>query len=112
MKTHHAPWFIAALVALAALALVIPGSPLYLPNVWVGELDYDGHSMNYWVKALDSPDDNVRVRAVHGLGALGPEAGAAVPTLARIMLEGSTREERIEAALALSKMAPASRTAV
>jgi HEAT repeat protein len=113
MKMRRALWIATGLALLAALALLIPKSPVYLPTFfgWNQNL-YEGHPVSYWIKALDTPDDEARVHAIHGLGALGPEAGEAVPALAKIMLESSSRVERLEAALALSKMVPASRTAV
>jgi HEAT repeat protein len=104
---------LAALLVLAALALLLPGSPAYLPNFYGYDGGfYDGHSTRSWIKALNNPNVNVRYRAIRALGAIGPEAGEAVPALATILVESPSRGLRIEASLALTKMAPASRAAL
>jgi HEAT repeat protein len=96
----------------AAAVLLVPGTRVYLPDLlgWGGYAD--GHSTRYWNNALTNPSAGVRCRAVHALGVIGPEAGAAVPALADILLHDPQRACRIEAAMALRKMRPASRTAV
>src|SRR5436305_1937543 len=53
-----------------------------------------------------------RHRAIFALGAIGPEAGEAVPALSAILVEDPDPRNRNRAALALSKMHPASRAAV
>jgi HEAT repeat protein len=113
MKKRRALWGAVALAALAAAAPLVPGSPAYLPDFFGGDgRFYNGHPTRYWVRALDSPVSDVRYRAIHSLGAIGPEAGEAVPALAALLVGSPSRGTRIEAALALSKMAPASRAAV
>jgi HEAT repeat protein len=109
----------AVLVLLTVAALVISPSRHFLLDQWDAILTlftsqerYNGYSARHWTSALDSPNDDVRLEAIHGLGALGPEAGAAVPALSKILVESPADYERIEAAMALSKMVPASRTAV
>jgi HEAT repeat protein len=57
---------------------------------------------------LSNPDGEARGKAVYALGAMGPQAGEAVPDLARILSEDPDGNMRNQAALALSKMAPAS----
>jgi HEAT repeat protein len=106
-------WTVIALAVLAALALLVPGSPAFLTYLIYPEgTSYEGHGTHYWIRALRSPDDEARIKAGHALGAMGPEAGAAVPELARVMLEDSSFGARVEASLALTKMAPATATAV
>ncbi len=102
----------AAAVVLPAVVVLVPGSPLYLPHFFGSAVEYEGHSIPYWTKALHSPDSAARRQAAHALGGLGAKAGEAVPALAPLLLEDPDREVRIEAALALSKMTPASRAAV
>ncbi len=94
---------------LALIGLLIPGSPAYLPTLLVRYSHYqDGHSLGYWVRALNGPDAEVRLRAIHALGAIGSDAGEAVPILARLLTADQDDRIREEAALALGKIAPAS----
>jgi HEAT repeat protein len=102
---------------LAALVLpfllLVPGSPLYLPTLLGGGGgQHSGHSTQHWIKSLNSSEPEVRYQALFALGAIGTEAGAAVPALATILTEDADAEARHQAALALAKMVPASRTAV
>lgn len=115
MTKRRTLWLVAALVVLAALAVLIPGSPAHLPTLMGGGYFgqyHDGHSAGYWRDGLKSPDAEARRRAIFALGAIGPDAGEAVPALAVILREDPDAEARQQAALALSKMAPASRAAV
>lgn len=97
---------------LAGLGLVIPGSPAFLPSLLVHYSHYqDGHSLGYWVRALEQPAAAMRYRAIFNLGAIGTDAAEAVPALSRIMTEDLDREARHQAALALAKMAPAAAAA-
>jgi HEAT repeat protein len=102
----------AVVVLLAGASVLIPGSPVYLPSFFTYPGQYEGHSTRYWIKTLDNPDPEVRSRAVFALGAIGAEAGEAVPALAKILVEDPDREVRHQAAQALMKMEPASRGAV
>ncbi len=98
---------------LAGIGLLIPASPAYLPALLVHYSHYqDGHSLGYWLRALDRPDLAVRRRAVFDLGAIGPDAAEAVPALAAILTDDPDAELRHQAALALVKMSPASEAAV
>jgi HEAT repeat protein len=112
MKKRLLFWVPCLVVALAAAAVLIPDSPLYLTKLayWGGY--HDGHRTSYWMKELDSPDAEARCQAIHALGAIGSEAEEAVPALTQILQRDPERGPRIEAALALSKMRPASRSAV
>ncbi len=113
MTRRGASRLVAVVVAVAVITVLIPGTPVYLPNLVVREEGfYDGHSTGYWIKNLNSSDNEARYQAIYALGAIGPEAPEAVPALATIMLEDPDREARHQAAFALSKMDPASREAV
>jgi HEAT repeat protein len=112
MTKHRAVWLVMALAMLAAFAVLIPGSPVYLPKLLITNARYDDHTTNYWIEALDSPDREHRKHAIRALGAIGAQAGEAVPALARILREDPDAEARSEAGFSLMKMAPASRTAV
>jgi hypothetical protein len=103
---------VAAVLLLLGLAVLIPGTPAYLPRLLTAGASYQGHSAGYWTEALDSPDGAARRKAVFALGAIGPDAGEAVPALAAILTDDAERETRSEAALALAKKSPASRPAV
>jgi HEAT repeat protein len=98
-------------VALTAAALLVPSSPLYLPNFFTRE-GFQGHSANHWIETLKRSEGDDRLEAIHAVGALGADAGDAVPVLAEILREDPDRAARSQAAFALSKMAPASRGAV
>ena len=100
-----------ALLLLAAAAVLIPGSPVYLSKL-LNHPQHDGHSTRYWLRAVDSSDPELRHHALYCLGAIGTDAGEAVPKLAQVMREDADPSARSDAALALSKMAPASRVAV
>jgi HEAT repeat protein len=112
MTRRRALWLVITVVALPAFAVLIPGSPAYLPKFFAAGGSYDGHTTRYWVKALDDRDATVRHQAIFALGQIGNEAGEAVPALAAILLEDPDPNTRREAALALSKMGLAARTAV
>ncbi|GEM_PF-3377983 len=112
MTGNRVFWLAAVVVALGALALVIPASPVYLPHFLNSGPRFDDRSLSQWLRALHSDDEKARQRAIFAMGAMGAEAGAAVPTLAKLLVEDANREIRNEAALALSKMDPASAAAV
>lgn len=99
--------------SLAGIGLFVPASPAYLPSLLVHYSHYqDGHSLGYWVRALDQPDAELRYRAILALGSIGPDAAEAVPALARILTEDADDKARHQAALALVKMAPATAAAM
>jgi HEAT repeat protein len=112
MTRHCALWLVIAAVALAGFAVLIPDSPVYLTKLYSVKDRYGGHSRRYWIENLDNPDARARQEAIFAVGACGAEAGEAVPALAALLLGDSDAAVRAEAALALSKMNPASRTAV
>lgn len=99
-------------LALAGILVLIPGTPIYLPNLVPSSGRYDGRSMHHWIKSLASGDAKVRQQAAHALGMIGPQLGEAVPELARVLRHDPQAAVRCEAALALSKMNPASGQAV
>jgi hypothetical protein len=114
MTRRRALWLVVTLLVLAALAVLTPASPAYLPDLvsqgYFG-VYHDGHSASYWTDELKSQDIEVRYHAINCLGAMGADAGEAVPALSAVMLEDPDREARSRAALALSKMGLASRPA-
>jgi HEAT repeat protein len=113
MTKRRVLWSLAGLLMLVALALLIPSSPAYAPKLVERYVhQHDGHGTGYWMDALDSPDAQARRKAVHSLGMIGTDAEEAVPALAAVMREDPDVTVRIEASLALFRMAPASRSAV
>ena len=113
MKRRRGLWLLAVPVVLAAVAMLLPGSPVSLLVLTGRDGRFeDGHTLPFWIKALDDPQASIRHRAAHAIGAIGPEAGEAVPALAAMMVEDPSTGARIEASLALTKMAPGSREAI
>jgi HEAT repeat protein len=103
---------LAAVVVVPLIVMLIPGAPVYLPDLFSTKVRHGGHSVAYWTTALQSPDAEARRQAIFALGAIGPKAGEGVPALSAIMTDDPDRQMRSEAALALYKMAPASQAAV
>jgi HEAT repeat protein len=89
---------------LIPLAGLIPGTPLYLPELLIPTHQHDGRSMRSWIRDLKSSDDTLRRQAVVAVGAIGPDAHDAVPTLTAIMREDPDNDLRVQATLALLKM--------
>jgi HEAT repeat protein len=116
MTIRRALWLVFALAVLAALAVLVPGSPAYLPDMFAPDgyfgHSHDGHTAGYWKGSLRSDDARVRNDAIFALGAIGADASEAVPELAVILRDDPDEHLRSQAALALSKMVPASRVAV
>ncbi len=101
-----------SVVAFAGVIVLIPGTPAYLPNFFGSQGRFEGRSARDWARDLGSPDPESRRKAANALGAIGPDAGEAVPALAAALRDDPDPQVRGDAALALAKMAPASRTAV
>src|SRR5262245_12354896 len=97
-------WLASIVVALAVVAVVTPASPLYLPHLLNSGPQFEGRSLNQWLRALHGDDEAARRRAIFAMGAMGNAASEAVPTLTKLMVDDPDREIRNEAALALSKM--------
>jgi HEAT repeat protein len=97
---------------LAALAVLIPGSPVYLPELLASSADYEGRSARVWARDLNHPDFQTRSDAIFALGAIGERAGDSAPALAEIMVNDPEPDFRAKAALAISKMGPASRPVI
>jgi HEAT repeat protein len=112
MKKRRWLWLVAVLAAAAVVAVLIPGSPVYLPDFFLTGGQYDGRPTRHWIRELNNANADERRQAIHALGAIGADAPEAVSPLAAIMLEDADRETRIEAALALTKMGKAARPAV
>jgi hypothetical protein len=99
-------------ILLIPLGVLIPGSPFYLADLLTPKGQHNGRSTHDWISALNSSDDALRRQAIFALGVIGAKAGEAVPALAAILQEDPNPDLRVQAALALSKMDPASRAAV
>lgn len=112
MARRRAFWAVTGLLTISGVALLAPFSPFSLSNLLYKSGFHDGHFTGYWVDGLDNPDRDARRKAIFAVGAIGNDAGHAVPKLAKIMVEDEERESRIEASLALSKMVPASKAAL
>jgi HEAT repeat protein len=99
---------VVGLAVLAGTAWLI----LRLPDWLIARPQHEGRSSASWMADLDTPDPDKRREAIFALGAIGADAGEAVPALAVILLEDPEGRTRNAAALALTKMLPASRQAV
>lgn len=111
MKKRKKLWIaLFALVALAA-ALVVPGSPLNVVDSW-NDGRHGGRSTKAWVRDLTHADAGSRLAAIEAVGKIGPDAGEAVPELARILANDPDSNARVQASFAMSKLGPASRGAV
>jgi hypothetical protein len=97
-------------LVLVAASLVIPGSPLYLPNWLVSGGFYEGRSARSWIGSLNDPDAASRRQAIFALGAMGNDGAAAVPALATILTEDEESANRSRPHWR-TKMAPASKAA-
>jgi hypothetical protein len=73
---------------------------------------YEGHSKSYWLEALNSTDDQARAQAIHMIGTMDDDADDVIPRLTEALRTDSFWIARNEAALALMKLAPRSRSAV
>ncbi len=112
MTARRIMWPMTVILVLAVVALVVPGSPFYLTDLLASGWHFHGRSTAYWIRALETEDLEERNKAIFALGAIGARAEEAVPVLAALMTGSPDRNTRSQAALALSKMAPASRLAV
>lgn len=113
MSKRRVGWLVGGVTAAAGFALLLPDSPVYLPRL-LGPTAryYQGHPVEYWMARLTHPDVGHRCEAIHALGAIGADAPDAVPAVAGILVDDPEVAARVEAALALMKMGPASRPAV
>src|SRR5262245_34546915 len=113
MTRRRVEGLVIAVVFLPLLALLLPGSPLYLVDLLTPSgAGHNGHPTSHWISALKTDDGTARREAIFAIGATAAEAGEDVPALADILAQDPDPNTRREAALALSKMAPASRAAV
>ncbi len=113
MTKRRVVWGAIVLLTLIGLALLVPVSPAYVPNLMMryGHLQ-EGHGTGYWIDALNTPDTAARRHAIYSLGMLGPAAEDAVPAVTNVMLHDPDGKTRGDASLALLKMLPASRNIV
>ncbi len=93
------PVFLAMVLALTAP----PAAP---------EPSHDGKPLTAWVEQLNDPKISVRIAAIQAIGAMGPDAKAAVPSLVLALKVDESDEVRTAAAVALGKMGPAAESAV
>jgi HEAT repeat protein len=107
MKKRRALRLGVAVVLLAGFAVVIPGSPLYLPNWLVLRGQHEGRSARSWMRDLKDPDVEARQTAAKALGTIGPDAAEAVPALVEALLGDHDRGVRIASSFALTRMDPA-----
>src|SRR5262245_45342284 len=94
------------LLVLAGVAMSIPGSPAYLPNLLRPPTLYRDQALSYWLEAVHSDDENDRREAARALGQIGTESDVAVTELTNLLLGDADRGARIEASLAMTKMDP------
>jgi hypothetical protein len=94
------------------VALLAPASPYYLPALLAARPQYQGQPLSHWLGRLEQGSSDDRQQAIYAVGVIGMPAEEAVPVLARIMVEDEEGRLRNEAAFALSKMAPACKTAL
>lgn len=104
-------WLGAAVVLLAGLSVVIPGSPIYLPRLLVPSQGHEGRSAGSWARDLSSEDAAARHEAIAAIGTFGADAADAVPAVAGL-LDSPDPVDRQLASFALARMAPASQGAV
>lgn len=98
-------------LALAGIAVLVPGSPLYLPGMLDFRGRHGGEPTRHWIDELSHADAARRREALSALGSIGADASEAVTSIAAILRDDPSGDLRSQAALALAKMAPASRTA-
>jgi HEAT repeat protein len=96
----------------AAAALLLPASPYYFPTLLAARPQFQGQPLSHWLGRLEQGSSDDRQQAIYAVGVIGVPAEQAVPVLARIMVQDEEGRLRNEAAFALSKMAPACKTAV
>ncbi len=106
-------WVLIVVVLLGATAVLLPDSPVS-PAVLFERAGgiHNGHGTHYWLRALDSSDEELRHEAIFALGVLGSANPGVVPPLAAILADDPDAEARHCAALALLKTGPEARAAV
>ncbi len=106
-------WILGSIVVLLVVALIVPGSPTYILDRFIMNdklftPQHDGRTVTEWIGDLQSKDRQTRILALKALGTLSISAKSALPELAKIMTLDPDEGLRIEASLAISKMAPES----
>ncbi len=108
-------WILGTIVMLVVVALIVPGSPInildrFVMNNQLFTPQHDGRTVNEWMADLNATEGAKKVLAIKALGSLNVSAKQALPELAKIMTLDPDTGMRIEASLAISKMAPDSLT--
>lgn len=103
---------VVGVLALAAFALAVPGSPVYLPKLLEPEPKVDGKTATQHAERLSDPDPEVRREAAAALGKLSTSGAKQLPKLVEAMRHDPDGDVRTFAADAVGKMAPASEAAV
>lgn len=104
-------WIIGSIVIVAVAAMIVPGSPFnildrFIMNNQLFTAQHDGRTVTEWIGDLNETDDAKKILAIKALGSLSVNAKQALPQLAKIMTLDPDTTMRIEASLAISKMAP------
>ena len=84
---------------------------LALPAADPPEPSHDGKTLTAWVAKLTDDKPAVRLAAVEAIGAIGPDAKAAVPPLLLALKRDESEEVRAASAEALGKMGSAAEPA-
>lgn len=112
MRMRHVLRGLVAVSLVAGLAVLIPGTPFYLPEWLAGHDNYEGRSSRSWARDLDNPDAATRRDAAFALGAIGEPAAGTVHKLAGLMTADPDRGVRAAASLAIMKIGPSAREVV
>ena len=104
-------WIIGSIVIVAVAAMIVPGSPFnildrFIMNNQLFTAQHDGRTVTEWIGDLNETDDAKKILAIKALGSLSVNAKQALPQLAKVMTLDPDTTMRIEASLAISKMAP------
>lgn len=108
-RPKRRPWLIllpVILIALAALAMAIPGSPVYLPKVLQLEMELDGRRRSEWGADLSSADKEQRVKAAGVLGKMNEGGRQELPKLVKAIQTDPEADVRAACADAATKMYP------
>lgn len=109
-RRKRRPWLLllpVVLIAVAGLAMAIPGSPVYLPTLLQPEPSIDNKTRSQWAAELSSGDQKQRADAANALGKMNTGGLKALPQLVKAMQSDPDADVRATAADAIAKMYPA-----